>query len=365
MTCARRAATPTAGPGSAADRRDRRPRWQSACQRQLLRHHAASFRRADRRRHAHARDRRRGASGLTPGASWSSPIATRCDSPARPPMSGHRRAAGARPRARRARRSTARSCWPRPAARAAPPGRSSWPARCPQPVDAVDRARRPGRRGASASRSWCPWSNDQVVAPPQLRNTVAAALAQQARLSPGASSLGGQFAHLAFPLTTDRAGAVRRPRRSGGAAVRLGRARARPPTSRSAPARSRRSGRTVLQTINALDGGRSVPGPSAYLSVRRQGRPGLGDPAVRARVDAARCSARRSTGSPGCVAAATSVLRWAMWVLCGGAAVRARAGAGVRRSGRSGLITPGAARAGRRRGRATARRRHRLVLLRS
>ena len=51
-----------------------------------------------------------------------------------------------------------------------------------------------------------PWSNGTPVAPPALRNTVAAALGAQAALGAGGTSLGGQFAHLAFPLTISQQG---------------------------------------------------------------------------------------------------------------------------------------------------------------
>src|SRR5205807_6332795 len=46
-----------------------------------------------------------------------------------------------------------------------------------------------------------PWSGGDAVAPPGLRNTLAAALAGQANLKPGGTSLGGQILHLALPLT--------------------------------------------------------------------------------------------------------------------------------------------------------------------
>ncbi len=49
-----------------------------------------------------------------------------------------------------------------------------------------------------------PWSSGTQVAPPALRNTVAAALGAQAALGAGGTGLGGQFAHLAFPFTTPR-----------------------------------------------------------------------------------------------------------------------------------------------------------------
>ena len=52
-----------------------------------------------------------------------------------------------------------------------------------------------------------PWSNGQVVAPPVLRNTVASgALRSKPSCATAAPSIGGQFAHLAFPLTATEQG---------------------------------------------------------------------------------------------------------------------------------------------------------------
>ncbi len=51
-----------------------------------------------------------------------------------------------------------------------------------------------------------PWSDGPALASPLLRNTVGSAITCQAGVRPGANSLGGQLAHLAFPLTTSEQG---------------------------------------------------------------------------------------------------------------------------------------------------------------
>ena len=82
-----------------------------------------------------------------------------------------------------------------------------------------------------------------------------------ARCALGCTGLGGQFAHLAFPLTISEQGAVRRPGDPRGAAVALGRAR---------PARRRRAQRAAQLT--AL--GRAVlPRSRRWTAARRCRRP--------------------------------------------------------------------------------------------
>jgi uncharacterized membrane protein YhaH (DUF805 family) len=111
-----------------------------------------------------------------------------------------------------------------------------------------------------------PWSNGTGVAPPALRNTVAAALSSQAGMQAGSASLGGQFVHLAFPLTLGEQGPFGS---SGDPAVLLSVSGVRPPTSGEAVdptgARVGNLGKAVLQSINALDNGAQVPSASAYL----------------------------------------------------------------------------------------------------
>ncbi len=109
-----------------------------------------------------------------------------------------------------------------------------------------------------------PWSNGDAIAPPALRNTLAAALHGQAGLRAGGNSTEAQLARLAFPLSTTEQGPFGV---QGESAVLLSVA-----GQRSAPAGERVSagrvaalGRAVLVTINSLDGGSAVPGPSSYL----------------------------------------------------------------------------------------------------
>jgi hypothetical protein len=109
-----------------------------------------------------------------------------------------------------------------------------------------------------------PWSDSQLVAPPLLRNTLASALSQQAGVGSQDESLGGQFLHLAFPL----AATEQRPFISGGlAAVLLSASGARVPApdDPTSPAQIAGFGRTVLESVSALEAAPNVPGPSSYL----------------------------------------------------------------------------------------------------
>jgi hypothetical protein len=113
-----------------------------------------------------------------------------------------------------------------------------------------------------------PWSDTQLVAPPLLRNTVAAALLQQGAGSRD-ESLGGQFLHLAFPLATSE----QRPfAPTGESAVLVSASGARLPVADepTSAARIAGFGRAVLQSVSALEAGPTVPGPSSYL--RWQGK---------------------------------------------------------------------------------------------
>ncbi|MEA2159866.1 MAG: hypothetical protein QOD66_2246 [Solirubrobacteraceae bacterium] len=109
-----------------------------------------------------------------------------------------------------------------------------------------------------------PWSTGPQLASPVLRNTLAAALGAQAGLRPGGTSLGGQLAHLAFPLTLSEQGPFGA---RGVPAVSLSLAGDRPTAANEATSTDRINtlGRAVLQTINALDGGPGVPAASSYL----------------------------------------------------------------------------------------------------
>jgi hypothetical protein len=109
-----------------------------------------------------------------------------------------------------------------------------------------------------------PWSNGVGVAPPALRNTVAAALSSQTGLHAGGASLGGQFVHLAFPMTTGEQGPFGRV---GDPAVLLS-LNGEHATTANEPIDSvqfANLGKAVLQTVNALDNAQTVPAASAYL----------------------------------------------------------------------------------------------------
>jgi hypothetical protein len=120
-----------------------------------------------------------------------------------------------------------------------------------------------------------PWSTRPLVAPPVLRNTLAAEIAAQTTLNVGWTSIGGQFAHLAFPLTVSEqapfgargvpavelsmsgeTGSTRPAHPAGGDGSNTGIAGAPQLTG---------LGRAVLATISALDSGPAVDAPSAYL----------------------------------------------------------------------------------------------------
>jgi hypothetical protein len=114
-----------------------------------------------------------------------------------------------------------------------------------------------------------PWSDSTLVASPLLRNTVAAALSQQTNLTARDESLGGQFLHLAFPL----AASEQRPFAADGEpAVLLSSSGARLPAVAEPTSQAQITGfgRTVLQSVSALEAGSTVPGPSSY--VRWQGK---------------------------------------------------------------------------------------------
>jgi hypothetical protein len=158
-----------------------------------------------------------------------------------------------------------------------------------------------------------PWSNSQTVAPPMLRNTVARALSQQAQLAPGSPSLGGQFAHLAFPFTATEQGPFG-ARGEPAVLMSLSGDRAPGPGEDTSPTRVAAMGRSVLLAINALDAGATVPAPSAYLLFAGKVVPpwairlfvlALMMPVLAATVDGMARARRR--GHP--------VMRWVVWVL--------------------------------------------------
>jgi hypothetical protein len=109
-----------------------------------------------------------------------------------------------------------------------------------------------------------PWSDSQLVAPALLRNTVAAALSQQANVNPTDENLGAQFLHLAFPLAADE----QRPfADSGEPAVLVSTSGDRQPAANEPTGRAQITGfgRGILAAVTALEAGQSVPGPSSYL----------------------------------------------------------------------------------------------------
>jgi hypothetical protein len=110
-----------------------------------------------------------------------------------------------------------------------------------------------------------PWSTSPAVAPPALRNTVAAQLNQQAAIGSAGSSVFGQFAHLAFPLTISAQGPFGA---YGIPAVELSLSGERGPAPDalvSGPDQLAAVGRSVLSTISALQSGPDIPAPSAYV----------------------------------------------------------------------------------------------------
>jgi len=114
------------------------------------------------------------------------------------------------------------------------------------------------------SASVVPWSDSQLVAPALLRNTVAAAVSQQAGVNAVDESLGGQFLHLAFPL----AGTEQSPFVGSGqpaVLVSAAGARAPAPDSSTSPARINGFGRAILASVSALEAGPTVPAPDSYL----------------------------------------------------------------------------------------------------
>jgi hypothetical protein len=160
-----------------------------------------------------------------------------------------------------------------------------------------------------------PWSDGQLLAPTMLRNTVAGALGAQANLQPGDPGLLAQFSHLAFPLAVTEQGPFGP---LGDPAVLLSLSGERQPAA-SQPASAARLaalGRTVQQTINALEGGPAVPASSAYLIWDSKVIPAwaikvlvlaLILPVLLTMVDGLARARRR--GNP--------ILRWLLWVLAG------------------------------------------------
>ncbi len=160
-----------------------------------------------------------------------------------------------------------------------------------------------------------PWSNSQLVAPPVLRNTIAAALASQAGLSAGKPGVAVQFAHLAFPLSLTGQGPIGA---AGYPTVLLSLSGERLASDGSPATEDRIAGlgQTVLETVNSLGSGGSIPAPSAYLLLSGEVVPGwavkllvaaLILPVLLTMIDGLARAKRR--GNP--------IFRWLMWVLAG------------------------------------------------
>ena len=119
-----------------------------------------------------------------------------------------------------------------------------------------------------------PWSYGQDVAPPTLRNTLSAALVAQTGMRAGGTSVAGQFAHLALPLTVAEQGPFGA---HGVPAVLVSLSGERGPDPNlpidsAAPITG--MGRTVLEAVSALDTGPTVPQPAAYILLAGKVVPG-------------------------------------------------------------------------------------------
>jgi hypothetical protein len=182
----------------------------------------------------------------------------------------------------------------------------------PQPVDAVivlgDLA------GTTVhGPAIVPWSDGQAVAPPMLRNTLASALGAQAGLGAGSTGVFGQIAHLAVLMTPSEQGPFGS---RGQAAALLSVSGERGPSAHEPTSLNQITalGRTVLQSVTAIDAGQSLPSPSAYLLFSRKTIPAwavrllvlmLIIPVLVATVDGLARARRRGH----------SILRWSAWVL--------------------------------------------------
>ena len=160
-----------------------------------------------------------------------------------------------------------------------------------------------------------PWSDRQRVAPPTLRKTVATALGAQTGLAAGTTGLGGQLAHLAFPMSPSEQAPFGD---AGQPAVLLSVSGERSPAANEPTSLNQITGlgRTVLQAVTALDAGSQVPSPSAYLVFSGKSIPAwavrllvlvLILPVLVATIDGLARVRRRGH----------SVLRWCAWALAG------------------------------------------------
>ncbi len=110
-----------------------------------------------------------------------------------------------------------------------------------------------------------PWSEGQQVAPPRLRNTIAGALNKQAGITSGGTSLFGQFAHLAFPLTLTEQGPFGA---RGIPAVLLSLSGERGPAPKapiSSASQLTSVGQAMLSAVSALNSGPTVAAATPYV----------------------------------------------------------------------------------------------------
>jgi hypothetical protein len=109
-----------------------------------------------------------------------------------------------------------------------------------------------------------PWSNVPALAPPILRNTLAAAIAAQAGLRSASGSLVAQFSHLALPLAATAQGPFAE---YGIPAVEVSASgeQTSGPAEAIDPARLAGLGAAVVQAVDALSASPAVPGPAPYL----------------------------------------------------------------------------------------------------
>ena len=161
-----------------------------------------------------------------------------------------------------------------------------------------------------------PFSNTDLLAPPILTLTAARYLAAQTGLQAAAPDLGTQLAHLAFPMTLTDQGPFAR---FGIAAVLVSLSGSRLTTRTEAVRAATLPPQlfaAVMQTLEAVDGAGSVPGPSAYLVLSGKLVPlwavrllvfVLIFPVVPAIVDALARARRRGH----------SISRWLVWALAG------------------------------------------------
>lgn len=161
-----------------------------------------------------------------------------------------------------------------------------------------------------------PWSNGQQVAPPVLRNTLAADISAQAGLPAGHTSLLGQVAHLAFPLTVTEQGPFGENGYSAALVSLAGQRAPDPGEAVTSPDRITGLGQAMLQAVNSLDGASTIPAPTPYLLFDGMVIPpwavrlfvlALIIPVLLTTIDGMARARRR--GHP--------ILRWTLWVLAG------------------------------------------------